>query len=165
MRRITVLAAAVLIVLMLGLSPAPARSAREPGTPVPFVTLALGRRSAITIPTQAVIRDATAWTALWRRHTGAASVSPPTVDFRAAMVIAIFAGRSPASTVVAITRILSERDRLVVQYTQGERRPLPLPEEGLEATPFHIVRVPRSERTVTFLFLKTPPVLRPGPGS
>ncbi|MGH2452282.1 MAG: hypothetical protein ACRDF5_00740 [bacterium] len=152
-----------LIALMVGLGAAPATSAPPPSA-VPFVTLALGSRSAIIVPTQAVIRDTAAWTALWRGHTGSPSASAPAVDFQAAIVIAIFAGRSPASTAVAIRRILSDETRLVVQYTQGERRPLPMPEE-MEATPFHIVRVARSARAVRFLLLKTPPVLRPGPGS
>lgn len=158
------LTATLRFLLILGVAAAPAASAPQPDIPVPFVTLATGNRSAITVPTQAVITDAAAWTALWRRHTGQASTPPPAVDFGTHIVIAIFAGRTPPSTAVAIMRILSEAERLAVYYRQGERRPLPMPED-VEATPFHIVRVLSSARAVRFVLLKTPPVLRPGPGS
>jgi hypothetical protein len=78
------------------------------------------------------------------------------------MVIVVFAGRVPVSTDLAVVRILSEGDRLVVQYRQAERRP-PM-DDGQETTPFHMVRLPRSGGAVRFQLAKTIPVL-PGPGS
>ena len=159
--------AAVLILLAVVLVAAPARSAAPPSAaspaPVPFVTVAAGQHSAIIAPLQTVIRDQAAWTALWRRHMGIASASPPPVDFERTMVIAIFAGRASASTIVKITRILAHPARLVVYYVQGERRPLP--EQAQEAAPFHVARVLRSAMPVNFLRVKTPPVLAPGPSS
>lgn len=150
----------ILILIAGHLTPARGQTAQAT-----FVTIAAGQRSAITTPIQVVIRDAAAWVRLWSRHAGAATAHPPAVDFGTEMVIALFAGRASASTAVAVARILYESDRVVVQYTLGERRPLPMGEEGPAATPFHIVRVARSTLPVTFQLLRTPPVLRPGPGS
>jgi len=154
--------ASVLMLVAVAIMAAPAQSAATPAA-VPFVTVAAGQRSGIMSPLQAVIRDPAAWSALWRRHVGIASASPPAVDFEKTMVIAVFAGRSPASTAVRITRIFAESERLAVYYIQGERRPQS--EQGQEATPFYIVRLPRSERAVRFVLVKTPPVLAPGPSS
>lgn len=153
---------AIALMLLAGATmAAPAQSAVTPA-PLPVVTVAAGQRSAIVVPLQTVIRDPTAWKALWGRHVGIATASPPAVDFEKSMVIAVFAGRSPSSTAVRITRILAEPERLAVYYTLGERRPQ---SEGKEATPFHIVRLPRSERAVNFVLVKTMPVLAPGPSS
>lgn len=158
--------ATVLMLLSGATLAAPARSAASPSpaspAPVPFVTVAAGQHSAIITPLQTVIRDQAAWTALWQRHTGDTSIAPPAIDFQTSMVVAMFAGRAPMSTAVAIVRILSEPGRLVVQYRMGERRPIS--EVGQEVTPFHMVRVKGSAQAVRFLPVKTMPVL-PGPGS
>ncbi len=150
-----------LLTLAIGVLASTAVSAAETPT-VAFVSVAAGERSAILSPQQIVVRDQEAWIALWRRHSGDASVTAPLIDFQTSMVLAVFAGRAPASTTVAIVRILSEPDRLVVQYRVGERRPIT--DAGQEVTPFHIVRVRRSALRVSFQRVKTIPVL-PAPGS
>ena len=90
---------------------------------------------------------------------------PPAVDFDREMVIAFYAGAQPQSVVLAIHRIVREPERLVVYYTLAATRPLPQTEEGSMITPFQIVRLPRVALPVAFVLRRTPPVLRPSPGS
>jgi len=92
-------------------------------------------------------------------------VVPPAVDFDREMVIAFYAGAQPQSVVLAIHRIVREPERLVVYYMLAATRPLPQPEEGSTITPFQIVRLSRVALPVAFVLRRTPPVLRPAPGS
>ncbi len=130
---------------------------------VPFVTLAKGKTSGVRVATEFVIRDRASWLALWRLHPALGPGSPPTVDFGREMVIAIFAGETPASVALAISRITREPQRLIVWYSLADRHPLPQAEDAVQITPFHIVRLARSELPVRFMRAKTPPVLRLSP--
>jgi hypothetical protein len=110
-----------------------------------------------------VIRSQADWLALWRQHKGPAAGPPPSVHFDRTMVIAVFGGTVRRSIALAISRITREPDRLVVWYMVADTRPLPQPDQGMTATPFHIVRLARSALPVTFLPVKTPPVQRTSP--
>lgn len=136
-----------------------AGNAASPGdSPVPMRTLAWGTTSGMREPLEVVVRDASAWQALWRRHAGASGV--PEVDFQREMVVAVFAGAAGTRRTVRITRVDRAGGRLVVLYVLQETRPLP-PGEGVPGSAaYHIVAVPRSPLPVVFQRAKTPPVVR-----
>ena len=128
--------------------------------PVPFVIVVEGKVSRVRVPEHLVVRDDGAWLTLWRRHAGPGSGPPPLVNFDRDMVIAVFAGQAPDSTVVAVTKIAATPDGLEVRYTVRETRPLLAGVADDSPAPFQIVRLARSSLPVRFVQLKTPPVLR-----
>jgi hypothetical protein len=130
-----------------------------PGATVSFATVAAGRASSIQQATRIAIRDEAAWAALWSRHLGPRLGPVPAVDFSREMIVAIFAGTTPAVRAVTITRIVQEPDALVVWYVLREGSPLPPGEATGAAAPFHIVRLARSPLAVRFAQVKTPPVI------
>src|SRR5574341_1104468 len=126
---------------------------------VRFVTIASGSAVRIGASLQAVILDADAWTALWRRYQGADAGPPPGIDFSREMVIALFGAPAGRPQALQIGRIDAEPQRLVVLYVLRDRRPLPDGEApGAAGAPFHIVRVPRSTLPVVFVRMKTMPI-------
>lgn len=159
MRRLSVLVLflALLAVTTCAAAPAPVQSVPS----VPFATIAAGAQTGIRQPGQFVIRSRAAWQSLWRRHSG--TNLAPHVDFNRDMVIAVFAGEFTEPATIAITRIIREPSRLVVQYSVSPTRP-PLDGPGIPpVAPFHIVRMVHSSLPVVFSRIKTPPVLTPQP--
>ncbi len=152
-----VLAGAVVLGMLASLTAV--TSGSQNGVPVPFVTVAKGNVSSIREFNQLAIRERSTWLALWRQHARATSLPAPTVDFNRQMVIAIFAGESPAPRRLSIARVVRERSQLVVWYMVRDTRPS-LDGEGMNpVTPFHIVRLVHSPLPVRFSQVKLPPVL------
>ncbi len=152
MKRVCTSALGLTILLGLGLS---AVQAQEP---VAFTTISQGSESGIHAPTELVIRTASEWRALWHRHTAGTPQTrtvPPAVDFSREMVVAAFAGEVPRSSRLAILKIFPNAGRLVVLVRL--RGPGGPELDGVNpATPFHIVRLPRSRLPVVFVKTKTP---------
>lgn len=129
-------------------------AAPPPAPTVAYQTVDTGRISSIREPSELVIRDAAAWTALWQRHAGTAR-PVPAINFDKDMVIAVFAGESVWSNALVVLRIVREPDRLVVFYAMADMKPLPISQQVTSAMPFHIVRVPKSGMTVWFSLMKS----------
>jgi hypothetical protein len=111
-------------------------------------TVAKGGMSSIEEPRQIVVRTAAEWQALWKLHDGD-SAAPP-VDFTQSMVAAVFLGSRPTTGFAAdITGVKTEGNRTVVEYL--ERQP---PRDAVVAqvltSPFHIVRIARTEGPLEF---------------
>lgn len=123
---------------------------------VAFATIARSAQSGIVDPTELAIRTASEWAALWGRHTRGsreARTAPPAVDFSREMVAAVFAGEVPAGTHLAILKIFSQGNRLVVEsQLRGPAGPEPV--DVPPVTPFHIARLPRSPLRVVFITTK-----------
>jgi hypothetical protein len=118
-------------------------------TPVPFTTLARGTDSQIEEPRQAIARTADEWSKLWSEHGGGAA--RPAVDFKASMVIAVFAGTRPsAGHGIEITGIEEEKGERVVTWRETRPPPDQMAAQML-TTPFHIVRTARHAGTVRFV--------------
>jgi len=145
-------------VLLAGISWHPGAAAGVEAAIVPFTVVDTGRTSGIREPTQVIVRDAGAWTVLWRAHAGATGRPAPAVDFTRDMVIGVFAGESTART-LAISRIVHESDGLVLWYVLRDTGPLSDGQGLTKASPFQIVRLARLAVPVRFLRAKTPPVV------
>ena len=95
-----------------------------------------------------VVRDAAAWTALWRRVTANES-SPPTmpeVDFTRDMLLVAGAGRmSPGDEIRVDSVSVQDRTLFVIVRTRVECRPFP----G-SSFPLEIVKVRRYDERVVF---------------
>jgi hypothetical protein len=112
-----------------------------------FTTIAQGQSGQIEDTRQVVIRSATEWQTLWRRHS--AEPVPP-VDFSRSVVIGIFLGSRPtAGYGVTITRVSSQGEKTIVEYV--ERRP---DADAIVAqvitSPFHLVTVAQPGPEVEF---------------
>jgi len=113
-----------------------------------FNTLAKGAMSNIEEPRQVVVRTAAEWQALWKQHDG--NSGAPAVDFTQSVVAAVFLGSRPTTGYAAdITGVRTESGRTIVEYL--ERQP---PRDAFVAqvltSPFHIVRIARTEGPVEF---------------
>ena len=119
------------------------------GAGLPFETVAQGAHSRLTDALDVVVRTADEWTALWARHAGPGP--PPAVDFARQLVVAVFAGRRPTSGYrIEITgvQVVDQEIRVVSQERAPLAGALSLP---VVTTPFHVIRIPRSELTVRVL--------------
>lgn len=65
-------------------------------TKVAFNTLDVSTGSGLQTGQNLVIKDSTAWTALWAQHTNNSGVLLPDVDFSKRMVVAMFLGAKPS---------------------------------------------------------------------
>lgn len=141
----------VLGILLCGIIAGNALATSTQGAPViSFATVDQGLHSRVAQPLQAVIRTPVEWAALWARHAGL-SVVPPAVDFSTEMIIAVFAGERPTSGYeVEITRVLSTDQGLRVTY-QEHAPPAGTLVRPVLTTPFHVIRLPRSEKPVHML--------------
>jgi hypothetical protein len=112
------------------------------GGPVSFVTVARGSVSRVKQPLETVVRTPDDWAGLWARHVGP-SAPPPSVNFAAEMVVAVFAGERPTTGYgLEITQVLSTDRSLQVTYRE---RTLPAGAlvRPVVTAPFHIIRLPR----------------------
>ncbi len=142
-----------------------------PAGPVLFVSIEQGRTTgyrandATFVGEELVIRDQVAWSELWRLHKPYSPI-PPTVDFEADMVIAVFMGtigtrcQDPSITLESLTREEGVLEAMVIE----ERG------EGTcerATSPYHFVRCPRDAGEVRFTI--DPPrrsqTVRPSPSS
>jgi len=133
------------------------RSARAQNAPVYLTVrdsaahLCRSETSGYADATRLVVRDSVAWRLVWRTlHLGRPEAPLPPVDFRREMVVvAALGGRLLGGHAIAIdtVRRAGEEIEAVVRTA--------VPGEGCPRTPTvvepaDVVRVPRSERAVTF---------------
>ncbi|MFL6281320.1 MAG: protease complex subunit PrcB family protein [Vicinamibacterales bacterium] len=112
-------------------------------------TVARGDSSEIVDSARHVIRDASAWQALWSAHAGPGAPCP-NVDFATRMVVAAFAGERPTpGYAIEIAGVRRERSSLTVVVNE-----VPPPRGALAAqiivTPFHIATLPRYDGDIRF---------------
>lgn len=122
------------------------------GQPVRFSTVARGTQSGVRAPLQVVIRSASEWAELWRRHTAFAVPPPPVpqIDFGHEMVIGVLTGeRRSGGYDVKILEVLRQADRLSVLYRETTPPTGALTTQAL-TYPHHLIRTERSKLNVVF---------------
>jgi len=110
-------------------------------------TIAHGSDSRMTSHRELVVRTAGWWQFIWHEHSG--SFEPPDIDFSRQMVLAVFGGLSPAGTTIEIMSVVEGHGGTTVRYR--EVVPTTRIADGPRSSPFHIVAVPASRETVTFV--------------
>jgi hypothetical protein len=136
------------------LAAAPASASTLNAGSVPFRTVAQddGSASAIGERRSLTIRSERRWRKLWGRLTSGEvpSPSPPDIDFRRHMLILVTQGRQPSGG----HRIEIERIRRAGKAWDVEVREVEPGEgcvtAGVITAPFHVVRVKRSRKSVSF---------------
>ncbi len=126
---------------------------------VAFETVDQGVHSGIRAERRVVVRDGTAWAALWAEHGAGRTPQPelPPVDFTQEMVVGYFWGEKPtAGYRVELTEVVAEATRLVVRVEVGSPPP-GAPVLQVLTQPYHLVRLPRSELPVEFLVVEAGP--------
>jgi hypothetical protein len=121
---------------------------------VVFATLVIGSHSGMRSHINMVARTEAQWRALWQQHAAGTQPPPrrPAVNFSNEMVIAVFAGPSPARTQINVETITILRNQLKVSVRRTfdpSNREFNL--TGGPDTPYHIVRLPRSSLRVVFV--------------
>jgi hypothetical protein len=107
-----------------------------------------GDQSNVDAARQVMVRDAAAWSALWKQHSP--DRPPPAIDFRRDMVAAVFLGSRPsAGFAVEIVGTKDDAGTLVVQYREGR------PARGMLTAqvltfPYAIAALPRRDGNVRF---------------
>lgn len=147
------------MVLLLAISLAGSAAgvaATAPGKPqgqtVRFSTVARGTQSGVRGPLQVVIRSASEWADLWRRHTAFAIPPPPVpeIDFGHEMVIGVLTGeRRSGGYDVKILEILRQADRMSIRYRETAPPAGALTTQAL-TYPHHLIRTERSDLNVVF---------------
>ncbi|MCX6787551.1 MAG: protease complex subunit PrcB family protein [Candidatus Kaiserbacteria bacterium] len=80
--------------------------------PVPFMKIAQGARSTVTTRINYSITSADQLSKLWKMID--ATSTPPVVDFKTQMVIAVFAGQKPtAGYAISVSKITDTESRMV----------------------------------------------------
>jgi len=130
-------------------------------TPV-VSTIAKGDGSAMVDPARTIVRDPSAWRALWAAHAGP-DVPPPDVDFTTRMVAAVFAGERPTPGYeIEIVGPRRAGSALVVVVNEVHPAPGMLAAQII-VTPFHIVTLPRYDGDVRFIDAGAAPAALPAP--
>lgn len=118
----------------------------------PVTSVAQGPNSGIDDTRAVVVRSQADWDTLWKSHAG---VQPaPSVDFSRELVAAVFLGTRPtAGFSVEIAGYRREGSALVIDYVER------VPGAGgftaqVLTSPFHIVKLPRSDGPVRFQKIK-----------
>jgi hypothetical protein len=105
--------------------------------------------AAFTDSVRLTISDGESWNRIWRQATRAQATSPslPDIDFKRDMLLLVSAGRLKPGDEIHVDSVGVQRGRpvAVVRTTVGCQS---FPGE---AYPLEIVRVPRSDSTMTFL--------------
>lgn len=116
--------------------------------PVPFTTIATGADSAIEDHTEAVVRSAAEWKALWKKH--APDRPMPAVDFTKSIVVGVFLGfRNSAGYRVTITGVDRDGEEVVVSWREESPGPNEIVAQML-TFPYHLVRIDRVAGGVKF---------------
>jgi hypothetical protein len=120
-----------------------------PQQSVTFRTVVKGDGLSSSIPRQSVtIRGERRWNKLW--DTLNESGEAPEIDFSRYMLIAVTQGRQPSGGhAIRVRRITREQGIWVVSVVETEPS-LGCPSSGVITSPYHVVRVPRSTRKVSF---------------
>jgi hypothetical protein len=121
-------------------------TAAQAGAPVAFRTVAHGADSKVEARHELIARTGGSWHLIWYKHHG--SYDPPAIDSRREMILAVFAGRRPAST-LEIVSVNREGRTLVVRY-RVQVEPVP-GATATYATPFHIIAVASDPAPIRFV--------------
>jgi hypothetical protein len=119
--------------------------------PVPFRTVAIGDGSSSRLqkPTGLVVKSRARWKTLWRA-LGAGGKLPP-VDFSRHMLVVASQGRQPSGGhQLRIAGVGDTGDALVADVTEVSPGPGCVT-TGVITSPYHVVRVPRSDQPVRFV--------------
>jgi PrcB C-terminal len=119
--------------------------------PVPFRTVAIGDGSSSRLqkPTGLAVKSKARWRTLWRA-LGAGGKLPP-VDFSRHMLLVASQGRQPSGGhQLRIASVGDPGDALVVDVTEVSPGPGCVTTGGI-TSPYHVVRVPRSDKPVRFV--------------
>lgn len=117
-------------------------------SPKPMTTIDKGEQSFVDDARQVVIRSASEWAELWRKH--AADRKQPNVDFGRQMVVGVFLGsKSTSGYGVEIVGTREDRNALVVEYreTQPSRDAMTA---QIITMPYHLVAIPKRAGDVRF---------------
>jgi hypothetical protein len=128
------------------------------GKDVAFVKEWSGAVSGQEKAKEVVVKDQKAWEETWAAMNGKISPKPelPKIDFDRQMVVGVFLGtRNTGGFSVKITGIESG-DKLAVKAREYGPPLKLVPTAGLTA-PYHVVVVPKSDKTVEFVVEKAPP--------
>ncbi|MCS7167884.1 MAG: protease complex subunit PrcB family protein [Gemmatales bacterium] len=117
-----------------------------------------GGFSGVDKPAQVVIRDAKTWADWWDKVHSRVIPKPelPEVDFTKHMVVAVFMGmRSTGGYAIRITDVRWDKAKDKLQILVQEISPAPgaIVTQAL-TQPYHIVVIPRTEKTVEFILEK-----------
>ncbi len=124
---------------------AAAESAREPYSPVTFLTVSKGYRSGVRAPQQIVLSNQDEWSELWRKHSSELYSTPPTVLFDQEFVVAIFLGeKTTGGYDITIVRAERNDDELVIYFEEITPAPGSMLIQAF-MQPFHIVRFNKND--------------------
>lgn len=142
----------LLLIASLFAVPACGGSNADGSSEVVFETLDQSSNSGVLSEQLNVVRDTTAWAALWAQHTNKLVPPPtePTVDFSRNMVLAVFLGSRPSGCYsVAITRVLQETSNTTVEYHEVISSSQIC--TAVVVYPSHLVAVPAASAPVQFV--------------
>jgi hypothetical protein len=123
-----------------------------------IVTLARGSYSQVADRTERAARTQDEWQALWKLH--GASQPAATVDFAKEMIAAVFLGTRPTGGYdVEIVATRREANAVVVEYVE-HRPPADAIVTQALTSPFHIVKLPRTDGPVRFRDVSPPAAAR-----
>jgi hypothetical protein len=137
-----------LALVIVGLSTVAASAVQSGPSSIPFRIIAEGSDSLIDAHRELIIRMPGVWDFVWRKHSNS---TPPEIDFRREMVIAVFGGpQTTAGRALRIAGVSEEDGSIVVHYGevsgQTEREVA-----GTRTTPFVIIGIPPQRAPVKFV--------------
>lgn len=114
---------------------------------VPFKTISQTSQSKVEDARTVVVKDADAWSLLWRYHAPDQPVPP--VDFSTTMVVGVFMGYTNPCYSTSIAKITRDAGKITVQKV--DRHPPPGVMCAMIVTsPAHLVAIERSDLPVEF---------------
>lgn len=124
---------------------------------VAFTTVARGTDSQVSESREAVARSADEWRSLWSAHSVERA---PDLDVSRVTVVGVFLGTRPTGGYeVEITRVFQEGGATVIEYRERQPPPDAFLIQAL-TSPFHIVRIPRTDARIAFRKVEPAPAPR-----
>ncbi len=128
----------------------------EPVNFVPLTTIEKGPQSAVRangeVPEACTVaRNTEDWTTLWTEHNRGTFSRPPLpeVDFAREIVLGCFLGLQPSCCVAQVTIVSIQVTEM--GYEVSVDRDYAQVVSMSQSTPFHFVRVPRTDDPITFI--------------
>lgn len=121
----------------------------------PVSTLEKGDSSAITEKVTAVIRNDQDWQKLWSKHVAEMRPKPKaaTIDFKQAVVIAVFNGEKPSSGFAVNVDSVGKRANKVIVKVKAKKPPRGSSAASVMTQPYHIVKTPLFQEEAEFEFV------------
>lgn len=109
--------------------------------------------SKIPSSVRLVVQDSLEWSRIWRRVVGPANTAPvPAIDFTREMLVVVGMGEHPCLGYgISVDTVLRDRERRVYAVVRERHRGARCGCLNEVISPIDIVKVPRTERPVTFL--------------